>query len=87
MRSFLLVSSIHMMADSGARGSAAQIRSALEKLNSRRSYIQKQVMKRVVLKYTPVLEFRTDDSIERGVKLVDLLDEIEAAGPSEEPAD
>ena len=50
--------------------------SVMEQLEKKRSQIQSQVMKRVVLKYTPQLHFRFDDSIERGVRVVNLLDEI-----------
>ncbi len=70
----------------GVIGSASQAQSALNKLNRRRAFIQSRIMKRVVLKYTPVLEFRSDDSIERGVKLVDLLDKLEESALPEEDA-
>ncbi|MEO0416630.1 MAG: ribosome-binding factor A, partial [Verrucomicrobiota bacterium] len=46
------------------------------KLNSKHGYIQSEVMKRVVLKYTPSLEFRSDDSVERGVRVMSILDDI-----------
>jgi ribosome-binding factor A len=46
-------------------------------LNQRHGFIQSKVMKRVVLKNTPVLSFRGDTSVERGVDIVNLLDEVE----------
>lgn len=49
----------------------------LEQLNQKRGLIQGKVMKRVVLKHTPVLDFRGDTSVERGVEIVNLLDEVE----------
>jgi ribosome-binding factor A len=49
----------------------------LEKLGHERGHIQKRIMKRVVLKSTPVLVFRHDASAERGVDIVNLLDEID----------
>ncbi len=49
----------------------------LEKLNAEHGAIQKAVMKRVVLKSTPVLHFRVDDSVVRGVDMVNLLDEVD----------
>lgn len=55
-------------------GSAEPI---VEKLNRARGSIQKEVMKRVVLKSTPVLTFRHDDSAVRGVEIVNLLQEVE----------
>ncbi len=48
----------------------------IDRLNSRRGFIQGRLSKRIVLKRTPLLEFRGDDSSERGVKLVSLMDEL-----------
>ncbi len=62
-------------------------KNVLEKLNHDHGAIQKKVMKRVVLKSTPVLRFVTDKSVERGVDIVNLLDEvakIPTAPPEEE---
>ena len=39
-------------------------------------HVWKKVSKRVVLKSTPVLSFRHDGSAERGVEIVNLLDEV-----------
>lgn len=49
----------------------------LDRLNGQHGFIQKKVMKRVVLKSTPVLDFRLDDSAARGVGIVRLLEEID----------
>lgn len=49
----------------------------LAKLNSQHGMIQNRVMKRVVLRSTPVLEFRHDSSVERGVDVVRLLEEVD----------
>ena len=49
----------------------------LDRLNHDHGAIQKKVMKRVVLKSTPVLAFRMDSSAERGVEVVNLLDEVD----------
>jgi ribosome-binding factor A len=51
--------------------------SVIEKLNREHGSIQGKVMKRVVLKSTPVLSFRHDSSAVRGVGIVNLLDEVE----------
>lgn len=48
----------------------------LDKLNSRRAAIQSRLGKRIALKRTPQLHFRGDDSSERGVRLVALMDEL-----------
>ena len=62
----------------------------IERLNARHGFIQNKVMKRVVLKSTPVLDFRHDESVARGVDIVRLLEEVEkiptAPPPPEEPA-
>ncbi len=60
----------------GVIGSPAQARSVVQKLNGRRGFIQSTVMKRVVLRNTPLLRFTLDDSVERGVRVLNLLDEI-----------
>jgi len=49
----------------------------LEKLNRDHGSIQSRVMKRVVLKSTPVLQFRHDASAVRGVQIVNLLEEVD----------
>ena len=64
----------------GGEGAAKRV---IDKLNHRRSHLQSQVMKRVVLKYTPQLHFQEDGSVERGVKVVSILDEIAEQTPLE----
>lgn len=57
------------------------------RLNQQHGFVQERVMKRVVLKNTPVLRFVRDDSVERGVDIVNLLDEVAklpTAPPEEE---
>lgn len=51
-------------------------KAVLEKLSEKRGYIQNTVAKRVVLRNTPRLMFRLDNSAERGVSLVNLIDDI-----------
>lgn len=53
-----------------------RVDAVLEKLNHDHGSIQKKISKRVVLKSTPVLSFRHDASAERGVGIVNLLDEV-----------
>ena len=45
---------------------------------SKRGELRRMLGKNVVLKYTPELEFAYDPSIERGMKILSLMDEIEA---------
>ena len=48
----------------------------IQRLRKKRGMIQSLTMKRVVLRCTPVLDFRVDDSADRGVNVVNLLDEV-----------
>ena len=61
----------------------------IRRLNGERGSIQGRVMKRVVLKNTPVLRFVGDDSVVRGVDIVNLLDEVAElpVAPPEEEGD
>lgn len=57
-------------------------RKTLAKLQRDAGQLQVKISKRVVLRYTPRLNFKLDDSIERGVKLLSVIqgiDEEEAA--------
>jgi len=58
----------------------------ISKLNKEHGSIQAKVMKRVVLKSTPVLRFYHDSSASRGVDIVNLLEEVEKLpkAPAEE---
>lgn len=64
--------SIHV----GVIGSEEQSRDVIAKLNARRGFIQGTVMKRVVLRNTPHFHFKADTSVERGVRILNILDEI-----------
>ena len=50
--------------------------SILDKLTKNKAAIQRHINKRTNLRCTPVLMFRPDTSAERGVELVNLLDEV-----------
>ncbi len=52
--------------------------SVINKLESHRPALQAELAHRVVLKYTPHLVFHLDDSIERGTRVIEILQEIEA---------
>jgi len=58
----------------------------MQRLKEKRGMIQSRVTKRVVLKNTPVLDFRADDGTERGIGIVNLLDEVEETVPKAPPA-
>lgn len=57
----------------------------LDKLARHRGQIQHAVSRRVVLRNTPRLSFRHDDSARRGVDMVNLLDDIEQNLPKAPP--
>lgn len=59
----------------------------IDKLNRDHGSIQSKVMKRVVLKSTPVLRFYHDSSASRGVDMVNLLDEVEKLPKAPEAED
>jgi ribosome-binding factor A len=55
---------------------------AMAKLEENRVVLQTALAKSVVLKYTPHLIFHLDDSIERGARVFEILQQIET--PAEE---
>ena len=57
----------------------------IDKLSRKRGEIQRAVSKRVVLRNTPKLTFKHDNSAQRGVDLVNLLDDIEQNLPKAPP--
>lgn len=50
---------------------------------SKRGELRKMLGKNVVLKYTPELEFAYDPSIERGMKILSVIDGLDAEGHRE----
>jgi ribosome-binding factor A len=51
----------------------------IEQLEARRPDLQADLARRVVLKYTPHLIFHLDDSIKRGARVIEILQEIETS--------
>lgn len=70
----------------GVVGDPRARREALDLIRKKRSHIQGKVASRVVLRYFPKLTFRTDDSVERGVDILHLLEEVDRL-PTAPPAD
>jgi ribosome-binding factor A len=64
----------------GVLGTAAQQKEALARLEQHRVVLQAECAKRVVLKFTPHLHFKLDESIERGSRVLDILDELGVEG-------
>src|SRR6476646_6376484 len=50
---------------------------AMAKLEENRTVLQNALAKSVVLKYTPHLVFHLDDSIERGARVFEILQQLE----------
>jgi ribosome-binding factor A len=65
-------------------GTAEQKKTAFKLLNENRPRIQSLVAKTVVLKYTPKLKFLFDESVERGNRVVRIIEELEKTMPPEE---
>jgi ribosome-binding factor A len=63
-------------------GNATQQKRGLQLLTDNRVRIQGLVGRSVVLKYTPTLKFIFDDSIVRGNRVLQIIDELEKAQPS-----
>jgi ribosome-binding factor A len=68
-------------------GNPTQQKRGLQLLTDNRVRIQGLVGKAVVLKYTPTLKFIFDDSIVRGNRVLQIIDELEKAGSSAENAE
>jgi ribosome-binding factor A len=59
-----------------ALGSPAGRRKAMEALEDHRVMFQAELSRRVQMKHTPHLNFRLDDAIERGTRVIDIMDEL-----------
>lgn len=53
--------------------------SVMSKLASHRSALQAELARHVTMKYTPHLIFHLDDSIERGARVIEIMQEMEAS--------
>ena len=56
---------------------------AMKQLEDNRSTLQSDLSRNVVLKYTPHLIFHLDDSVERGARVIEIMQEIET--PAKKP--
>ena len=59
-----------------ALGNDAERQNVLTVLEQNRGMLQAHVSKRVVLKHTPHLNFKLDDSIERGSRVLNILNDL-----------
>ncbi len=67
----------------GVLGSAAQKKHAKEVLQSERSRLQYLLGQSVTLKYTPQVRFIVDDSIEKGNRVLGIIEELEQSEEKE----
>jgi len=70
-----------------AIGTKWQKEQAILQLTEKRQHLQHELARRVILKYTSHLHFDLDESIERGTRVLSLLEEIEATLPPDEPSE
>ncbi len=69
----------------GFVGTKAQRAAAPERLESRSPRIQQLLGSGLRLKWTPVVRFVLDDSVERGNRVLAILDSLDSASPGEAP--
>ena len=60
-------------------GNASQQKRGIQLLEDKRARLQGHIAKSVVLKFTPTLKFIVDDSLVRGNRVLQILDELEQA--------
>jgi ribosome-binding factor A len=58
-------------------GNEEQKQQVIIRLLDKRKQLQQMLMKRVVLKYTPQLHFEIDHALERGDRVIQILEQIE----------
>ena len=68
----------------GVIGADAQVKQSLERLQRERKRIQGLVGRAVILKYTPQLRFALDETVSRGNRVLEIMDEIERSAPPHE---
>ena len=68
----------------GLLGTTEQKKTALNLLNKNRVRIQSLMAKNVVLKYTPRLRFLVDPSVDRGNRVLRIIEELEQTLPKDE---
>jgi ribosome-binding factor A len=64
-------------------GNADQQRRGFQLLIEHRTRIQNLVARSVILKYTPALKFVLDASIERGNRVLQIIEELEKSAPAD----
>ena len=65
----------------GVVGKADAKQRAMNQLNGKRGQIQFELGRSIVLRYTPKIQFHLDESVERGNRILSILDELEKQEP------
>lgn len=71
----------------GVIGSDEEMREAMAQLHDHRVALQSELSKRVILKYTPHLHFKHDEAMERGTRVLSILDELHLPPEEENVSD
>ena len=66
-------------------GSEKKQRATLAGLESAHAYLQARVARELRLKRTPFLSFEYDPSVERGMRMTKLIDDLTPGGAADEP--
>jgi ribosome-binding factor A len=68
-------------------GNERKQRATLEGLESAHSYLQGRVARELRLKRTPQLSFEYDPSVERGIRMTKLIDDVTPGGATDDTGD
>jgi ribosome-binding factor A len=68
-------------------GSTEQAKHVITQLKGMRGQLQYLLSRRVIIKYTPQLHFKLDEGIERGTRVIHLMDELNLLPAVEEEDD
>jgi len=66
-------------------GTEKQRKGVLSQLYTRRPHLQFLLSRRVTMKHTPQLHFKLDEGIERGTRIINLMDELHLLPATEAP--
>lgn len=58
-------------------GSSADVRKLVQKLNKRRSFFQKELRKRIIMKFMPKILFVVDETWLRGRRIEEVIDNVQ----------
>ncbi len=61
-------------------GPEEEAKASLEALNRARGYVRSELGRRIRLRYTPEIYFTLDHSIQRGIRVMELLHEVKERG-------